>query len=129
MKVALKDLKPKQSHITINNKEYALKPFTLSIRIWAENYFATPENKNGLQVLSERIGGLELNPDDALDAVCRTCFKLLIDKKDFTDYENFVDKVDNYNNLMQLYKALCECIGLGNPDLSKQEQEQLEVKK
>lgn len=129
MAVELKDLKPKASKITIDGKNYELKPFTLSIRIWAEDYFKTPEQKSGIQELSNLLAGIEANPDAALDAACKTCFKLLVDKEDFGNVEKFIDKVGNYNNLMQMYKALCECIGLGNPELSLQEQEQLEIKK
>ena len=50
MTIALKDLKPKSSKIKVKGKEYELKPFSLAIRVWAENYFAMPLRyfKNGL---------------------------------------------------------------------------------
>ena len=129
MIINLHDLNPRRSELKLKDKVYTLKPFTLSTRVWVESEFSTKDNKSGLENFSKMLGAIETNPDKALRAASILCFRLLEDRSDFKDVDDFIDRHENYNNLGSMYKSICEVIGLSEPQISELEKEQLEVKK
>lgn len=128
MSINLSDLKPRRSELKLGSKSYFLKPFTLSSRVWVESEFSK-DGKGGLENFSKDIGGIEVNPDKALQSAATLCYHLLEDRRDFKDLNDFVDQHSNYTNLYGMYKSICEVIGLSEPTITAIEKEQLEVKK
>lgn len=130
MSISYKDLNPTQSSFVLNEKEYFLRPFDLAARVWADDYFATPEQKSGLVVLSEKIQDMK-----SFETLFRCCWHLLKRKRDFGYYENFVkaieegdDKKSSQVLIADLYKAFVYTLGVSEPMLAKFEEE-IEVKK
>lgn len=123
MSVSINDLNPRNSTFKLNGKEYELKKFSLAIQVWANDEFATPENKNGLEVLSQKVTNLDA------DAIARCCYRMLVDKSDFGSFENFLDKFKDYYTLLEvLLIPFSECLGVSQP--SKEDiEEDLELKK
>jgi len=126
MGIKFEDLNPCESSIKIDNKEFKLRKFDLIAQVWALNYFSTKENKDGMLVLAERLR----NNNDA-EAILTVAWHLLKRKTYFTDYETFVEKIDNsggWIKIMEILLAVVETLGVSQPQLAEF-QEDLELKK
>lgn len=127
--VPFTDLIPKNSKIKIHNKVYKLKPFTLAVELWATDEFKTPQEPNGLQVLSNRLRDFSDK-----EAVFKVIYKLIIDKSDFDTYEKFIKYVEEmeqeriYIFITECYYAISDTIGLSQPVIENIE-EDIELKK
>lgn len=130
MAISYKDLNPTESSFTLNGVEYFLRPFDLVARVWASDYFANPENKEGLQVLSDLVQDLS-----SFDAVYRCAWHLLKRKRDFGNYEAFVSAIEkgdeskNQNVITgEIYNAFVKTLGVSEPQMEKY-REDIEIKK
>lgn len=123
------DLRPKKSKIKLLEKTYILKPFSIGVETWAYYEFQTKDERNGMNVLSERLR--DFNDKEAL---LKTLHKLIIDKEDFPEYEDFLKLVETlgqekiYLFLMEGFYSIAETIGLSQPIIENIEEE-LELKK
>lgn len=127
MAIKAHELQPKQSSFSINGTVYELYPFSLSKRIWAQLHFSTDkEEANGLKVLSEKLADFK-----NFDTLAEVIHYLLKDKDDFKNpYEllQYAEKNGGLKTYHKMYKALCECLGLSEPQMEDVENA-LEVKK
>jgi len=130
MSISYQDLKPVESSFILNKKEYFLRPFDLSARVWADDFFSNENQSSGLIVLSEKIKDMK-----NFEALYRCCWHLLKRKRDFGFYENFVlsiEKGDEDSDSIKLtgdlYRAFVRSLGLSEPQLEKFK-EDLELKK
>ena len=122
-KVSVNDLNPRPSEFLLGGKTYELKKFSLAAQVWAHDEFATPEEKNGLTVLSQKL--VELDPK----AIAKSCYYLMKDKKDFPSEENFIDALgDHYNVISILLEPFSRCLGVSQPTLDDTAEE-VELKK
>lgn len=109
-KISINDLDPRASKFLIGNKTYEMKKFSLAAQVWAHDEFATTEEKNGLNVLSEKL--VELDPS----AIAKTCYFLLKDKSDFPTEENFINALgDHYSVIKILLEPFSRCLGVSQP--------------
>lgn len=130
MAISYKDLNPTESSFTLNGVEYFLRPFDLVARVWASDYFATPENKEGLYVLSELVQDFS-----SFEAIYRCAWHLLKRKRDFDTYENFVKAIeagdearDQVTVTSDIYNAFVKTLGVSEPQMEKY-REDMEIKK
>ena len=122
MSFELKDLKPRDADIVINNKKYDVKKFSMAAQIWCYYEFGNKENKNGLHILKEKL------EDGDLHASAKVIYYLLKDKSDFVDIDDFIERAAKFKNLEAIYKTLCKVMGYSQPEIEKIEKE-VELKK
>jgi hypothetical protein len=122
-KVSINDLNPRPSKFTLAGKTYEMKKFSLAAQVWAHDEFATAEEANGLNVLSQKL--VELDPS----AIAKTCYFLLKDKTDFPNEESFIDALgDHYSIVKILLEPFSRCLGVSQ--LSEDDTaEEVELKK
>jgi hypothetical protein len=124
------ELNPSDAKFELDGEEFTIRAFDLAAQVWCYNEFATPENKDGITVLSERISDFK----DA-DAVLRLTWHLLRRKTYFGNYSTFLnavekEKTDNnfWNKIMEIYGAIVKTLGVSQPQLAEIKQE-MELKK
>jgi len=125
MPINLEDLRPAEATLLINGKLYLVKPFTLRARVWAMAEFATDEQHNGLDVLSEK-----LKKCDFITAA-RVLYELLADKTDFKTEAEFVIALSEQTGARaheKAFRCLTKIFGLSEPQI-KQAAEEEEKKK
>lgn len=128
MGITYQELNPSDAIVEIDNREFTLRAFDLTAQVWAYNHFATPENKDGMTVLANRIADI----NDA-DAVLQLTWHLLKRKVYFGNYDAFVKAIDDHKGgkwtkIMDLYGAVVKTLGVSQPQL-EEIQEELELKK
>lgn len=122
-KVSINDLNPRPSKFILAGKTYELKKFSLAAQVWAYDEFATDKEKNGLNVLSQKL--IELDPR----AIAKTCYYLLKDKCDFPTEESFIDALgDHYTTIKVLLEPFSRCLGVSQPS-DDDTAEEVELKK
>lgn len=104
----LQDLNPPRAVIHVGDIEVELKPFSLFEKAWVLQEFSTPENKNGLQVLADALGNLDML------TVSRFAWRLVADKNSITKKE-FFSHCEDRKNLVKVYEALCKCLKDSEP--------------
>ena len=105
------DLKPKTTTLSIKGKDYTLRPFSLATQVWCYSEFATKEEKNGLVNLGELLKEVDFM------AGCKIAYHLLKDKSDFNTVDDFINAIGDYTNLVKVYQAICESIGVSQPHI------------
>lgn len=120
----MKDFNPRPSYIVMNGKRYELKPFGAAVHVWAYAEFATKENRNGIEVLSERLRDIQ-----DMSATLQVVYYLLKDKNEWPTYERFAEQVmllkHPYTKIIEFYHALQECIGHSQPEAPSEEEREL----
>lgn len=106
----IEQIAPAKSQIEVSGKKYNLNFFTLAEQVWSMNEFATPENKNGIEILSGLL--IDLNPR----AIAKLTYRLLEDKSDFITEERFINTFkDTYTLISVLLAPLNECLTNSQP--------------
>ena len=128
MGIQYHDLKPTESIIRLAGREYYLRPFDLTAQVWAYNFFSTPEKKDGVAVLAERLADM-----NDIEPILRTTWHLLRSKYDFGTYDAFVKKVDavgqhKFKKISEFYVAVVQTLGVSQPHIEDLKEE-LELKK
>lgn len=128
MSIKYQDLNPTEASFILNKKEYYLRPFDLAARVWAEDAFATKENKSGLMELSELVQDMT-----SFTAVYKCVWHLLKRKRDFGFFDNFLKAIgddDNGEHLTTkgIYDAFVKTLGVSEPQIEDMKDE-LELKK
>ena len=122
-KVSINDLNPRPSSFELAGKTYEIKKFSLAAQVWAHDEFATAEEKNGLNVLSQKLIELDFS------AIAKTCYYLLKDKRDFPTVESFINALgDHYNGIKILLEPFSRCLGVSQPT-EDDTSEEVELKK
>ena len=122
-KVSINDLNPRESKFTLRGKDYLLKKFALSAQVWVHDEFATENENNGLQVLSQKL----IDLDSA--AIAKVSYFLLKDKSDFPTLNSFIDAFEDHFNVIEvLLKPFSECLGVSQPS-DDDTAEEVELKK
>ncbi len=124
------ELNPTSAKFELDNQEFTLRAFDLQAQVWAYNEFATEENKDGIEVLSNRISDIK----DA-DCYLRVAWHLMRRKVYFGTYTNFLNKIqveykgDRYwDKVVEIYKCVVKTLGVSQPHIEELE-EDLELKK
>jgi len=123
-KMDLLDIIPKKSEITLNGKEYELRPVSLSDETWMNRQFGSE-----LQAIFSELRMIE---------ICRIVYHLLADRRDFPSemrddfnddgdpvklkvkgYEVLMGHVHGKKHQLDIINALLENIGLSQPLLDK----------
>lgn len=130
MSIKYEDLNPVCSSFRFQGKDFELRPFDLAAQVWAHNEFATKENKNGVEVLSQRI-----QDTTDFEPLLKCAWHLLKRKRHFGFYDEFVKQIDKGDDesdkikiLGEIYRAFVETLGVSQPQLDTIEEE-LELKK
>jgi len=125
--IEYKDLVPVPAKISLDDQEFTLRAFDLAAQVWAYNEFATPENKDGVENLSERINDIK-----DTDCILKCTWHLMNRKTHFGTYEKFVTCVDKHDEkwtkIMEFYQAFVKTLGVSQPKL-EEIAEEMQVKK
>ena len=130
MAINYEDLHPVSASFRFKKHEYYLRPFDLAAQVWAHSEFATPENSNGVEVLSTRIQDLT-----DFEPVLKCAWHLLKRKRHFGFYSEFVNQIeagdddsDKIKLIGDIYTAFVKTLGVSQPQLDNI-REELELKK
>lgn len=120
--IDLKTLVPRESQILVKGETYTLGKFSLAVRIWAADEFATDKTKqDGLFILSQAIQDFNAN------TIAKLAYKLLKDKNDFPTLDSFINAFGNeYNIISALLDPIAKSIGVAEPEVNA---EVIELKK
>ena len=125
--IEYKDLVPLPAKIVLDDSEFTLRGFDLAAQVWAYNEFATPENKDGVENLSNRINDIK-----DTECILKCTWHLMNRKSHFGTYEKFVSCIDStenkWNKIMELYQAFVKTLGVSQPKLEELAEE-LQIKK
>ncbi len=108
--ISLLDLVPKESQFELSSfpgERFTLRPWSLRVRAWAiEKY----DGNEGLRQIFEikdigKVAGL--------------AYFMLKDRSKFPTEDDFLDSVRSTKDQLNIYHALLETIGIGEPEIKK----------
>lgn len=129
MAIKIHELNPLDSYFEINDVRYELHAISLAKRIYIDNYFGTQEKgeePNGIATLKEKIQNF-----GNFEALSEIIFYLMKDNTKFKNAKDLLEHAEKDNGLTTfklMYVALCECVGLSEPQLNEMANE-IETKK
>ena len=108
--ITIHDLNPQPAYFLLKKKRYKLKKFSLAARVWARFEFATPENEDGLEVLSHKMAKLDPH------TIGKVGYYLLENHEDFVNEKDFIESFKFSNILIEiLLPTINETIGASQP--------------
>ena len=129
MAIKIHELNPLDSYFELNGERYELHSITLAKRIYIDNYFGTQEKgeePNGVATLTKNLESF-----GNFEALSEIIFYLMKDKEKFKHAKDLLahaEKDGGTRTFELMYVALCECVGLSEPQLDEMANE-IETKK
>jgi hypothetical protein len=114
--ILLESLNPSNAFLLIKGKEYKVKHFNLTARVWAFGHFATTEQPNGLLALSDHVANLRSFQ------ISEMIYFLLESKGIFNSLEEFIESFETETNLLNsLLPVLVKTIGISAVEINEEE--------
>ena len=119
----LEALSGKEASFTIGKHLIELKKFSMAVQVWCYQHYATPEEENGIAVLSDKL------VKNDIKAILELGFKLVKDKENFPTLKEFAAVFSAYDVFHKLLPNINMTITGSRPDYTPDLKDIEEIKK